>query len=46
MNAADNESGSKAIDSLINYETVKVCYIIMRIIIVICNLRIYCLNSY
>ena len=24
MNQADNESGSKAIDSLINYETVKV----------------------
>ena len=24
MNRADNESGSKAIDSLINYETVKV----------------------
>ena len=24
MNKADNEAGSKAIDSLINYETVKV----------------------
>ena len=24
MNQADNEAGSKAIDSLINYETVKV----------------------
>ena len=24
MNKADNESGSKAIDSLLNYETVKV----------------------
>lgn len=24
MNAADNEAGSHAIDSLINYETVKV----------------------
>ena len=26
MNKADSEAGSKAIDSLINYETVKVCF--------------------
>ena len=25
MNKADNQAGSQAIDSLINYETVKVC---------------------
>ena len=25
MNKAENEAGNKAIDSLINYETVKVC---------------------
>lgn len=25
MNQAENEAGNKAIDSLINYETVKVC---------------------
>ncbi len=27
MNRADQEAGNKAIDSLINYETVKVCFI-------------------
>ena len=26
MNAAENDSGAKSIDSLINYETVKVCW--------------------
>ncbi len=25
MNKADNEAGSKSVDSLINFETVKVC---------------------
>lgn len=25
MNQADNDAGNKAVDSLINYETVKVC---------------------
>lgn len=28
MNQADNEAGNKAIDSLINYETVKVVYMV------------------
>ena len=34
MNKADNESGSKSIDSLINYETVKVFLLYMYIVIV------------
>lgn len=29
MNDADNEASNKAVDSLINYETVKVFFIIM-----------------
>lgn len=32
MNKAENEAGNKAIDSLINYETVKVSLLILRTI--------------
>lgn len=35
MNQAENEASSKAIDSLINYETVKVYFVIYFIIIII-----------
>lgn len=34
MNQAENEAGNKAMDSLINYETVKVYYIMYLIITV------------
>lgn len=29
MNQAENEAGNKAMDSLINYETVKVCSVVL-----------------
>jgi ABC-type transport system involved in Fe-S cluster assembly fused permease/ATPase subunit len=29
MNKAENEAGNKAVDSLINYETVKVCIVLV-----------------
>ena len=38
MNKADNESGSKAIDSLINYETVKVFLLYMLYIVIVFTL--------
>ena len=34
MNKADSEAGNKAIDSLINYETVKVCLIFLSVNVV------------
>lgn len=40
MNQAENEAGNKAIDSLINYETVKVCKLFAYFILYF-NLRIY-----
>lgn len=37
MNQAENEAGNKAMDSLINYETVKVYYIIyLKITVTMC----------
>ena len=38
MNKADNESGSKSIDSLINYETVKVFLLYMLYIVIVFTL--------
>lgn len=35
MNRAENEAGNKAMDSLINYETVKVYYIFIIIILIL-----------
>lgn len=32
MNQAENEAGNKAIDSLINYETVKVGNVVMDVV--------------
>ena len=38
MNKADNESGSKSIDSLINYETVKVFLLYVLYIVIVFTL--------
>lgn len=41
MNQAENEAGNKAMDSLINYETVKVYYIFIIIIIILFSLDLF-----
>jgi len=37
MNQAENEAGNKAMDSLINYETVKVFLYVIKLIIILNN---------
>ncbi len=50
MNKADNEAGNAAIDSLLNYETVKVGHMINYTVIATCLSKIYntafCLFQY
>jgi len=37
MNQAENEAGNKAMDSLINYETVKVFLYVIKLLIILTN---------
>lgn len=45
MNEADNEAGNRAIDSLINYETVKVCCFLLKIFYLKFSLSILIMNG-